>query len=388
MTIADTVLTPARMRAAESLTLRDRILAARDALVRSPAFQRWAGAFPLTRAIARRRSRAAFDLCAGFVYTQTLDACVRLDLFTLLAHGPLAPADIAVATSMPIEGVWRLLRAAEALGLLQGRSAGRFGLGPLGAPLLANPGLTRMIEHNRLLYATLTDPLAVLRGDRGRDTAISRFFAYASSAHPDSLPHDEVAPYSALMTATVEPIAEEVLDVCSLDGCQSLLDVGGGEGAFVAAVAARHPSVRLTLFDLPSVVARAHTRLARMGIADRVTLKGGDFHIDAIPSGADVVTLVRVLLDHSDDAVRPLLARVRASLRPGGRVIIAEALAGVRGARAVGDVYFGFYLAAMGGGRARTVEELRSLLREAGFSRSRVVRTRYPVHAGVVVGIA
>jgi demethylspheroidene O-methyltransferase len=190
------------------------------------------------------------------------------------------------------------------------------------------------------------------------------------------------------MSATVEPIAHEVLDVCSLDGARSLVDVGGGEGGFVAAAALRHPGLRLTLFDLPAVVERAHERLARAGIASRVALVGGDFHHDPIPTGADVVTLVRVLLDHADDAVRALLSRVRGALPKGGRVVIAEALAGVKGARVVGDVYFGFYLAAMGGGRARTVSELRGFLREAGFAGSRVIPTRYPVHTGVVVGIA
>jgi len=385
MSISESVLASTSTRSSVPLTVRDRILALRDALVRRPGFQRWAAAFPLTRAIARRRSRAVFDICAGFVYTQTLDACVRLDLFALLAHGPLTPSDISVATSLPLDGVRRLLRAAEALRLVGARSAGRFGLGALGAPLLADPGVLRMIEHNRMLYSTIADPVEVLRGNRDA-TAIGRFFAYASSATPESLPTADVAPYSALMTATVEPIAAEVLDVCSLGDARSLVDVGGGEGGFVAAAAARHPKLSLTLFDLPAVVERAEARLARAGMSDRVTVVGGDFHHDPVPAGADVVTLVRVLLDHDDDAVRGLLARVRAALPSGGRVIIAEALAGVRGARVVGDVYFGFYLAAMGGGRARTAAELREFLREAGFRRTRVVPTRYPVHTGVVIG--
>ena len=47
----------------------------------NPRFRRFAAAFPLTRFVARRRARALFDLCAGFVYTQVLTACVRLDLF-------------------------------------------------------------------------------------------------------------------------------------------------------------------------------------------------------------------------------------------------------------------------------------------------------------------
>jgi demethylspheroidene O-methyltransferase len=67
-------------------------------------------------------------------------------------------------------------------------------------------------------------------------------------------------------------------------------------------------------------------------------------------------------------------------------VIVAEPFAGARGAEVVGDVYFGFYLWAMGRGRARCEEELRALLRAAGFVRVRTHATRYAVQCGVIAG--
>lgn len=388
MTASTAVDTGVRAAPAPALTVRDRLLTWRDAIVARPGFQRWAAAFPLTRAVAHRRSRAAFDLCAGFVYTQTLEACVRLDLLALVGAAPRTPAEIAGAAGLSVEATTRLVRAATALGLLQARSGGRVGLGPLGAPLAANPGLLRMIEHNRLLYETLRDPVAVLRGEARGESSVARYFAYAGERQPDALAPERVAPYSALMSATVAPLADELLDVCSLADRASLLDVGGGEGGFLLAAAARHPRLRLTLFDLPAVVARAEARLHAAGLADRATVVGGNFHADPLPAGADVVTLVRVLLDHPDANALALLCRVRAALPPGGLVVIAEPFAGARGAEVVGDVYFGFYLAAMGGGRARRSDEIRGFLTAAGFRSSRVLRTRYPVHTGVIVGIA
>ncbi|HZF68719.1 MAG TPA: methyltransferase, partial [Gemmatirosa sp.] len=98
--------------------------------------------------------------------------------------------------------------------------------------------------------------------------------------------------------------------------------------------------------------------------------------------------LVRVCLDHDDQTVRRLLVRVREALPRGGRVLVAEPFAGVRGAEVVGDVYFGYYLWAMGRGRARRADELRALLTDAGFRRVRVRPTRYPVQVGVMVGTA
>ena len=366
------------------MTWRDRMLAWRDAIQSSPKFQRFAASFPLMRPVALRRSRAVFDLAAGFVYTQTLTACVRVGLFDFLAVRPRTRAEIAAHVGIPQDELERLLRAAMALKLVQGRSGGRFGCGPMGAPLIGNMGLTRMIKHNALLYKDLVDPIEFFRDTRGGQGEVVSHFPYTSVAHPEKFGRGDVADYSSLMAETVLPLAEDILDRYSLKGRKVLLDVGGGEGAFLAEVAWRYHDLRLQLFDLPAVIEGAKTRLARLGLVGRVELSGGNFHQDPLPVGADVITLVRILLDHDDASVLRLLQKVKQALAPGGVLLIVEPFSGVRGAETVGDVYFGLYLRAMGRGRARRAEELRALLRQAGFSHSRVHRTRYPVYAGLI----
>jgi len=84
------------------MTWWDRVLAWRDSIQSSPKFQRWAASFPLVRPIALRRSRAMFDLAAGFVYTQTLTACVRVGLFDFLAVRPRSREEIAAHIGVPI----------------------------------------------------------------------------------------------------------------------------------------------------------------------------------------------------------------------------------------------------------------------------------------------
>jgi demethylspheroidene O-methyltransferase len=366
----------------------DRILAWRDSIQSNEKFQRFAASFPLMRPIALRRSRAVFDLAAGFVYTQTLTACVRVGLFDFLAERPRTRSEIAAHIGVPLEETERLLRAATALKLVQGRSEGRYGCGPMGAPLIGNTGLARMIEHNALLYKDLMDPIAFFREREGSNGAVTDHFPYTSVANPEKFGRADVADYSSLMADTVRPLAEDILDRYSLSGRKVLLDVGGGEGAFLAEVAWRYHDLGLKLFDLPAVIEGAKTRLARLGLVGRVELSGGNFHQDPLPVGADVITLVRILLDHDDESVLRLLHKVKQALQPGGVLLIVEPFSGVRGAETVGDVYFGLYLRAMGRGRARRADELRALLAKAGFSRSRVHRTRYPVYAGLITAEA
>lgn len=361
--------------------LRDRILAWWDRTVSTSAFQSWAARFPLTRPVARYRSRALFDVMAGFVYSQVLRACVELDLFALVSGSPLTVAEIAQRTNVPVDALNRLIKAAVALRLLENRSRERIGLGALGAPLANNEGLRALVDHHALLYDDLRQPVDLLRGHADADTELGRYYPYAADGSAP-VPR-EVASYSALMSATAAPIIAEVLDAVPFEKFSRVLDVGGGEGRFARALAERWPHLEVGLFDLPSVAARAAEINRRAG--SKVSVEGGDFRADEIPGKWDVITLVRILLDHGDTTVLQLLERAHRALRPGGKVLIAEPMAGVRGAQKVGDAYFGFYLFAMGNGRARRQSELTELCLKAGFRKCRAVSTRYPVTTGILI---
>lgn len=344
----------------------DRCLDLRDRLLSSVRFQEWASRFPPTRLIARRRASDLFDICAGFVYSQVLLACIELRLFDILLDEPQTATRLAAQLQLPEHAVTRLLDAAVSLRLFERRSDRRYGLGTLGAVLARNPALAAMVRHHRHLYADLLDPVALLRGT-SKATQLGKYWAYADAQNPATLSNDDVASYSSLMALSQPMVAEEILDAVPLEPGCSLLDVGGGEGAFVAAVAARQPDVKLTLLDLPAVTERAKVRLAKHGLEHRIALIGGDFLADPLPVAHDVITLVRVILDHDDKNALTLLRSARRAIGPNGMLVVAEPMADTPGAEVMGAAYFGIYLLAMGGGRARTRNEISALLTQAGF---------------------
>jgi demethylspheroidene O-methyltransferase len=298
----------------------------------------------------------------------------------------------------------RLLHAAEALELVRetgpgdpgdtradGRgdapAGGAFALGRLGATFVANPALEALVLHHAALYADLEDPLALLAEGRGSGR-LARLWTYATASTPAALAAGAVAPYSTVMSATQALVARQVLDAYPLRRHRCLLDVGGGEGGFLAAALAASPGLRGLLWDLPAVAERARVRLAARGFAGRVVVHGGDFKRQALPCGADVASLVRVLYDHDDEPALSLLVAVRAALPRGGVVLVAEPLARTRGAERMGAAYFGLYLWAMGSGRVRSAAEHVALLREAGFRQAREWRTALPLQSGLVVAQA
>lgn len=348
-------------------------------LIARPEVQRLASRVPLVRGMAARDGAEIFDILQGFVASQVLLALVEGEVLKALLPGPARPEALALSLGVSPDRARILLQGGAALGLLKRKRDGRFALARKGAAILGVPGLCQMIRHNRAFYDDLADPLALLRG--AEDTALQRFWPYVYS---DDVGGAAAEQYSDLMAQSQGLVAEDTLATVSLKGVRRLMDVGGGTGVFLSAALARYPEMQGVLLDLPAVLQGASARFQAADQAARVSLRPGSFREDALPSGADAVSLVRVLYDHDDATVRALLASVYAALPAGGRLIVSEPMAGAAQPLRSGDLYFAFYTMAMGTGRARSPDTIAALCAEAGFTAIRAPRARRPYVTGVV----
>jgi demethylspheroidene O-methyltransferase len=356
----------------DNLGWRGRWIDWRNRLFTSPRFRRLALTNPFLRPVSRTKAESLFNLINGFVFSQIVLACVRTGLIRRLAAGPLSVGEAATLADMSPEAADRLLKGAAAIDLAERLGDGRYMLGEQGASLHGSPGLEAMIEHHALLYADLVDPVAMLREGKGQGK-LAAYWAYGAGQDAAT---DAVTPYSGLMTATQAMVAEQVLDAFDFRGVKRLLDVGGGSGAFVKAVSGAHPRLETAVFDLPAVAARA---------PDGLRAFGGNFFEDALSPGFDMISLVRIMHDHDDESVMKLLRNIAAALPKDGKLLIAEPMAETKGARAMGDAYFGLYLWAMGTGRPRTMEENIAMLHAAGLGNVRIRKTSLPLAARVII---
>ncbi|MEO0862130.1 MAG: methyltransferase [Pseudomonadota bacterium] len=333
-------------------------------LIASRRFQSLVAATPGLRRIARRDGEALFDLVAGFVHSQVLWSVIDLRLLhRLMEDGPHTAASLSMQTPLTAERMTLLCDAAAALGLMRQTRDG-FAIARKGAALLGVPGLEAMIAHHSVLYRDLSNPVDTLAG---AETELSQFWPYVFGAGAAKDPKTAQR-YSALMTDSQVLVAEETLRRVDLSGAKTVLDIGGGTGAFLTALGRRHARPRLHLFDLPAVTPQARDRFAQAGLATRATITAGSFRDDPLPSDADTISLIRVLYDHGDDTVLALLQKAYQALPKGGRLIVSEPMKGKDAPTRSGDAYFAFYCMAMQTGRARSPTEIRALLLQAGFA--------------------
>ncbi len=357
-------------------------------LIARPDIQSRLAHLPVARWFARRDGAEIFQIIQGFVSSQVVTALVQLNVFDRLALGGMTADALGAELGVDPDRLAVFLQAGAALQLLRRRSGGVYCLSRKGAALRGVPGLTDMILHHAAFLQDLEDPVGLIQGRT--DTALSQFWPYV--LNPDVVGQGEAARYSHLMAQSQALVAEDTLRQVRLESVRHLMDVGGGSGAFLSAVAARYDRIGLTLFDLPQTRAAAQANLAQAGLTQRVAQVDGSFKADALPSGADTISLVRVLYDHGEDTVRNLLAKVYAALPPGGRILISEPMSGGRRPDPITDVYFALYTMAMGTGRTRSAETIASLLTAAGFEAikaprpirsyvTRVVLARKPLSA-------
>jgi demethylspheroidene O-methyltransferase len=350
-------------------------------LALSPAFHAFCARIPGLKHIARAEGRALFDIVSGFAQSQALLALVELRVLHRLADGPMTAVALAAPHGITADRMLVLCQAGAALKLMARTGDGGWRLATRGAAFLAVPGLEAMVRHHPVLYRDLADPVAFLKGET--EPELATFWPYVFGAVGAADPA-VAAHYSQLMADSQGLVAADTLGMIDLKGVSHLMDVGGGTGAFLAAVGAVHTGLRMTLFDLPAVVPGATARFADAGLSDRVTIVPGSFRDDPLPRGADAISLVRVLYDHADETVARLLAAVYAALPPGGRVVISEPMSGGTRPDSATDVYFSLYTMAMRTGRTRSGDEISALLAKAGFADCHIYRGFRPFVTSVV----
>ncbi len=220
-------------------------------LASSPRFHAICARIPGLKHIARAEGRALFNIVSGFAQSQALLALVELRILHMLSEGSATGDTLARRSDLAPDRAHILLQAGAAMKLLH-RRGDLWHLRSRGAAFLTVPGLEAMVRHHGAFYRDMGDPVALLRG--GGKTELAQFWPYVFGAGGATDPA-VTALYSGLMADSQGLVAADTLGLVDFRGIRHLMDVGGGTGAFLRAVGAAHPHLKMTLFDLPAVVA-------------------------------------------------------------------------------------------------------------------------------------
>ena len=154
-----------------------------------------------------------------------------------------------------------------------------------------------------------------------------------------------------------------------LTGRKTLLDLGGGSGAYSIVATKTYPGLKAIVLDLPPVTVVANEYITANGAADRVTTLPGDFTTTEFPSGVDVVVMASNLPQYEPALIRLVVKKAFAALNPGGEMhLIGETLHDDRRGP-LSAALWGLNEAVQGStGLAHTEGEVKGYLQGAGFT--------------------
>ncbi|OEV06452.1 methyltransferase [Streptomyces nanshensis] len=325
------------------------------------------------------------NMVYGLWVSQTLVTAHERDLFGRFAEQPgMTPSRLAGVLGLQERPVEQLVTACAALGLLR-----RDGDGYRNTAM-TDRYLLRGGEHyvgGWVEIVSRHDYPGWLRLDEALRT--NRPTAWDSEQR-DSLFDDEnpvvVESFWEGMSAISRPTARTLAETVDLSGGLSLLDVGGGGGAYAIELSRACPSLRTTVFDLPFVCDLTQKKVEQAGLDDRIAFARGDFFTDPLPTGHDVVLLSMILHDWDVDQCRSILRGCYDALAPGGRLLISELLVADTKDGPLDATLMSLSMLVETFGRNYTGAEYRSWLLEAGFTDIEIRPFDAPAANGVVIG--
>jgi hypothetical protein len=272
---------------------------------------------------AARPALALRRLVNGYQVTQAIHVAAVLGIADLLADGPRSSDDLAAATETHPGALYRLLRALDSVGVFREEEGRRIALTELGACLRSDAP-----EPVGGWAAFVGEPYqwqawgALEHSVRTGENAFRHVHGIDSWTYRER--HPELsASFDRAMTSLSRQVVGAVLDAYDFGRFGRVVDVGGGNGAFLAAILARYPTARGVLFDQPHVVSGAGPILKAAGVADRCQVVGGSF-FETVPAGGDAYILKAILHDWEDEPCLQILQTCRRAMAEGTGLLVIE----------------------------------------------------------------
>lgn len=283
-----------------------------------------------------------------------------------VASGVTSVGELAEATGTNPDALGRLLRYLATVGVLDETVDG--------AIVLTERGRVLGSDHPSRLHAwldlagfggrldrTMVELLEAVRtGGPVHDVVHGLPFWDDLAAHPDV-----AQSFDRLMGDQISASVPHIVRRYDWAEVHSVVDVGGGTGTLLAALAEANPQLRGVVVDLPGPAAAAAQRFAGSGLEDRCRAQPGSF-FDPLPPGADAYVLATVLHDWNDADATRILANCRRAAAPGGRIVIIDNVADDQNPSAVAAM--DLRMLVLFGGRERNLEDYEDLVSASGLT--------------------
>lgn len=308
----------------------------------------------------------------GFISSQVLGAVAAFGIPDVLSEGPRDSRELAERLHIEEERLYRLLRAAASIGILDETAPRVFALNEVGELLRSDVSGSLSGQAVAFTDPWQWSPWAYFRDAiRTGESPIHRAFGGGLFDYLAKHPEEEMR-FAAAMGNSSDALVQGILRSYDFSTFRRIVDVGGSHGHLLAAILQGHNAASGIVFDQPSIVPHANHLLRSRNLADRSETVGGDFFKE-VPAGGDLYILKMIVHDWPDEAAAQILRNCRTTMAPAGRVMVIEGLMPPDGERSLRGHRSDLDMMVINGGKERTREEFEKLLDMAGLCLREIV---------------
>jgi len=322
------------------------------------------------------------QIFSGFMIASAVSALARLGVADHLDSSSQSAEELAPKVGAQPGPLYRLMRATASVGVLAEGPDGKFSQTPMSAALrgsgpvsLRGWAMLQSQEWHVLGWEHLE--YCVRTGKQAMEKIYGKppFEVFADKP-------EAAAIFNLAMTDLSRLDSPAVAEAYSFEGIHSIVDVGGGHGLLLATILQRHPHLKGTLYEIPSVIEGAHSGPLQPTM-DRCTLVSGDM-FTSVPAGADAYIMKHIIHDWADDKSLKILKSCRQGVNPGGKLLVVDQVIQPGNEFDPGK-FLDLEMLIFPGGHERSEKQFRDLFAAAGWRLNRIVPT--PSGTSIVEGV-
>jgi len=304
-----------------------------------------------------------WELAQNMWLAAGISVAAELGIADLVKEGPVSIEDLADQTGTHEESLHRLMRMLASQGIFRELRGQRFESNSLAVPLQEDQIRYLMLVHlNRNQFQIFGNLMKSVRTGKPVSEDLSAKVLF------DQIENNELKKewFNKAMTSASKMQVPALLSAFSFRKYGKIIDIGGGEGFFLANILHGQVKSRGVLFDLPGALSGAKANIEIYSLEGRMELVGGDF-FENVPAGGDLYILKSILHDWDDEFSMKILGKLHEVMGPKSRLLVIESVLDEGNHPSFGKMTDILMLAAAGG-KERTLKQWESLLSASGFS--------------------
>ena len=319
---------------------------------------------------------AILEMVQRFYVTRAIGVAADLNLAEHLKKTERSISELAKVTNTHEESLYRLMRMLSSQGIFKEKKNRLFINNRLSNILLDQQNSMRhMIIHqvNGINWKMFEDlDYVVKTGNNAAQKVLGMDVFEYLEQNPDK---NKI--YNHAMTNSSLMLSYAILSEYNFSKVKSIIDIGGGQGILLAIILHKYKTIRGKIFDLPHVVEGVTGISKQYNVSDRLETISGNF-FETIPVGADMYFLKSIIHNLSDEQCIKLLNDIKVILPEKGKILIIEPVIENNNKYSFAKLYDIQMLVGRDGGKERTKEEFKEIIKKSDLKLNRIIQTAAP----------